>query len=77
MRVRNVAVVGHNGAGKTSLVEAMLFKSGVKDRLGRVEDGTTASDHTEAEKRRGMSITTSVLNLTWQDTQINLLDTPG
>jgi elongation factor G len=77
MRVRNVAVVGHNGAGKTSLVEAMLFKSGLKDRLGRVEDGTTASDHTEAEKRRGMSISTSVLNVTWQDTQINLLDTPG
>jgi elongation factor G len=77
MRVRNVAVVGHNGAGKTSLVEAMLFRTGYKDRLGRVEDGTTASDHLEAEKRRGMSIATSVLNVTWQDTQINLLDTPG
>lgn len=77
MRVRNVAVVGHNAAGKTSLVEAMIFKSGAKERLGKVEDGTTASDHSEAEKRRGMSIATSVLNLTWQDTQINLLDTPG
>jgi elongation factor G len=77
MRVRNVAVVGHNGAGKTSLVEAVLFRTGYKDRLGRVEDGTTASDHLEAEKRRGMSIATSVLNVIWQDTQINLLDTPG
>ncbi len=77
MRVRNVAVVGHNAAGKTSLVEAMLFKSGAKERLGRVEDGTTASDHLEAEKRRGISIATSVLNLTWQDTLISVLDTPG
>ncbi len=77
MRVRNVAVVGHNAAGKTSLVEALLYKSGAKDRLGRVEDGSSASDFSEAEKRRGMSIATSVLNVVWQDTHFNLLDTPG
>jgi elongation factor G len=77
MRVRNVAVVGHNACGKTTLVEAMLYKSGAKERLGKVEDGTTASDHSEAEKRRGISISTSVLNLAWQDTHLNLLDAPG
>jgi elongation factor G len=77
MRVRNVAVVGHNACGKTTLVEAMLFKGGAKDRLGKVEDGNTASDHSEAEKRRGISISTSVLNLAWQDTHLNLLDAPG
>jgi elongation factor G len=77
VRVRNVSVVGHNGAGKTSLVEGLLFKAGARDRLGRVEDGTTASDHTETEKKRGMSVATSVLNLSWQETSLNLLDAPG
>ncbi|MFN3266553.1 MAG: elongation factor G [Deinococcales bacterium] len=77
MRVRNVAVVGHNACGKTTLVEALLFKGGVKERLGKVEDGTTASDYTEAEKRRGISISTSVLNLPWKETHFNLLDAPG
>jgi elongation factor G len=78
MQVRNVAVVGHNGAGKTSLVEGLLHRGGARDRLGRVTDGSTASDHSEAEKRRGMSISTSVLNLPWKnDVCFNLLDAPG
>jgi elongation factor G len=77
MRVRNVAVVSHSGAGKTSLVEALLFRTGGKDRLGKIEDGTTASDHTESEKRRKISISTSVLPVKWNDTIINLLDAPG
>jgi elongation factor G len=77
VRVRNVSVVGHNGAGKTSLVEGLLFKAGARERLGRVEDGTTASDHTETEKKRGMSVATSVLSLGWQETSLNLLDAPG
>ena len=77
MVVRNVAVVSHSGAGKSSLVEALLFRTGARDRLGRIEDGTTASDYTEAEKRRKISITTSVLPAKWQDTTITLLDSPG
>ncbi|HWG85233.1 MAG TPA: elongation factor G [Deinococcales bacterium] len=77
MRVRNVAVVSHSGAGKTSLVEALLYRTGARDRLGRIEDGTTASDHTESEKRRKISISTSVLPVQWKGTTINLLDTPG
>ncbi len=77
MRVRNVAVVGHNGAGKTSLVEGLLFRAGARDRLGSVTGGTTASDHSEAEKHRGMSISTSVLNLPWRDLCFDLLDAPG
>jgi elongation factor G len=77
MRVRNVAVVSHSGAGKTSLVEALLVRSGARDRLGRIEDGSTASDYTEAERRRKLSIATSVLDVRWRNTVINLLDAPG
>ena len=77
MRVRNVSVIGHSGVGKTSLTEALLFRTGAKDRLGRVEDGTTSSDHTEAERRRGISITTSVERITHEGATINLLDAPG
>jgi len=77
MRVRNVSIVGHSGAGKTSLTEALLFRTGGKDRLGRVDEGSTASDHTETEKRRQISITTAVLPIKWQDTVMNLLDAPG
>ncbi|WP_027481951.1 elongation factor G [Deinococcus pimensis] len=77
MRVRNVSIVGHSSVGKTTLTEALLLRTGARERLGRVEEGTTASDHTEAEKRRGISITTSVLRAEWKDTTLNLLDTPG
>jgi elongation factor G len=77
MRVRNVSVVSHSGAGKTSLVEALLFRSGARDRLGRIEDGTTASDHTEPERRRKISIGTAVLPVVWGETTMNLLDAPG
>lgn len=77
MRVRNVSVVAHSGAGKTTLCEALLYRSGAITRLGTVEDGTTASDHTEAERRRGISISASVLKLQRGDICINLLDTPG
>jgi elongation factor G len=77
MRVRNVSIVGHSGVGKTSLTEALLFRAHARERLGRVEEGTTASDHTEAEKRRGISISTSVLRAEWKDTTLNLLDAPG
>lgn len=76
-RLRNVAVVGHGGVGKTSLVERLLHAAGVIQRVGRVEDGSTASDWDEEEIRRGISLQTSVLPVPWQGKKINLLDTPG
>jgi elongation factor G len=76
-RIRNVAVVGHRGTGKTSLVEAMLFQAGATNRLGTIEQGTTVSDFEEDEQRRAMSIAASLCHLEWQDRKINLIDTPG
>ena len=76
-RIRNVAVVGHRGTGKTSLVEAMLFQAGATNRLGSVEASSTVSDWDEDEHRRQMSLAASVCHLEWQDRKINLLDTPG
>ena len=76
-QLRNVAMLGHRGSGKTSLVEAMLFAAGSTTRLGRVTDGTTVSDFDEDERRRGMSIATSLCHLTWNGVKVNLLDTPG
>jgi len=76
-KIRNVAVVGHRGTGKTSLVEAMLFQAGKTNRLGAIEQGTTVADFEEDEHRRQMSISASLVNLAWQDRKINLIDTPG
>src|SRR5688500_9447674 len=76
-RIRNVAVIGHRGTGKTSLVEAMLFQAGATNRLGTIEQGTTISDFEEDEQRRAMSIAASLCHLEWQDRKINLIDTPG
>ncbi len=76
-RIRNVALVGHAGAGKTTLAEALLHLSGAISRRGRVEDGTTTSDHDPAEKARGHSVSLSVLPLEWKGHRITLLDTPG
>ncbi|MEG6511181.1 elongation factor G [Desulforamulus ruminis] len=76
-QLRNVAVVAHGGSGKTSLVEAMLFNTGTLSRLGRVEDGTTTSDYHPEETARKMTIHTSLVPVEWNDTKINLLDTPG
>lgn len=75
--IRNVALVGHGGAGKTSLVEAFLFNTGVVNRLGKVEEGTTVSDFEDEEHRRKISITTSVIPIEYQNHKINFLDTPG
>ncbi|MPY65154.1 elongation factor G [Deinococcus sp. SDU3-2] len=77
MPVRVVSLVGHSGSGKTTLSEALLVRSGALSRAGRVEDGTTQSDHTDAEKAHGFSITTGVLRLTHAGTDLTLLDTPG
>jgi elongation factor G len=76
-KIRNVAVVGHRGTGKTSLVEAMLFQAGASNRLGTIEQGTTISDFEEDEQRRAMSIASSLCHLEWQGRKINLIDTPG
>jgi len=76
-RLRNVALVGHNGNGKTTLAEALLFRAGVRQRMGRVEDGNTASDTDEEEHRRTQSLSLSVLPFAWGDHQINLIDAPG
>ena len=76
-QLRNVAVVAHGGSGKTSLVEAMLFNAGTLSRLGRVEDGTTVSDYHPEETARKMTIHTSLVPVEWNNTKINLLDTPG
>jgi elongation factor G len=75
--IRNVALVGHSGAGKTSLAEAFLYNTGVINRLGRVEDGTTVADFEEEEQRRRISISTSVVPVEYQNYKINVLDTPG
>ncbi len=76
-RIRNVALVGHAGAGKTTLAEALLHVSGAISRRGRVEDGTTVSDHDPAERARGHSVALSVLPFEWKGHRITLLDTPG
>ncbi len=76
-RIRNVAVVGHRGAGKTSLVEALLYTTGAKNRLGSVMDGTTTTDHDEDEIKRQMTIAAALAHVDWSGHKINLLDTPG
>jgi elongation factor G len=76
-RIRNVALIGHRGSGKTSLHEAMLFEAGAVNRLGTVSAGTTVSDHAEDECEREMSIDVSLACFEYADREINLLDTPG
>lgn len=75
--IRNIALLGHGGAGKTTLCEAMLFASGKSSRLGKVEQGTTVSDFESEEIKRKFSIRTSLVPIEWQDYKLNLLDTPG
>jgi elongation factor G len=76
-KIRNVALVGHRGSGKTSLNEAILFQAGAINRLGSVADGTTVSDAAPDEQAREMSISSSLASFNWQDRKINLIDTPG
>jgi elongation factor G len=76
-KIRNVAVVGHRGTGKTSLVEALLFQSGKTNRLGSIEAGSTVADWDEDEQRRQMSLSAALCNCDWQGRKINLIDTPG
>ncbi len=76
-KVRNVVFLGHGGCGKTTLVEAMAYVSGLVNRQGRVEDGNTVSDYDKEEIKRLFSIHTSVVPMEWENTKINVLDTPG
>lgn len=75
--IRNIAIIGHSGEGKTSLCEAMLFNGGATDRLGKVADGTSTLDFDELEKARKMSINLAASYLMWKGVKINLLDLPG
>jgi elongation factor G len=76
-KIRNVVLVGHTGAGKTTLVEALLVATGTLNRPGRVEDGTTVSDFDEAEQRQQRSVSLALAPLEWDGVKVNLLDTPG
>src|SRR5881396_3725602 len=76
-RIRNVALVGHRGSGKTSLHEALLHQAGAINRLGSVVDGTTVSDADSDEKARQMSISAALSSFDWNDRKVNLIDTPG
>ncbi len=76
-KIRNVAVVGHRGTGKTSLVEALLYQTGEVNRLGAVESGTTVGDWDEDEQKRRMSISLTLAHTSWQGRKVNLLDVPG
>lgn len=76
-KIKNIALAGHNGSGKTSLAEALLFKAGASDRLGKTADGTTVCDYDPEEVKRGISIGTSLASFEYNENKINLLDTPG
>ena len=76
-RIRNVVLLGHGGAGKTTLTEAMEYISGIPSRLGKVSDGNTVSDYDKEEIKRGFSISTSLVPIEWHGCKINILDTPG
>lgn len=76
-KIRNVVLLGHGGCGKTSLVEAMAYLSGITSRMGKVDDGNTVSDFGKEEQKRHISIATSVIPIEWEGVKINVLDTPG
>jgi elongation factor G len=76
-RIRNIAVAGHRGTGKTSLTEALLFQAGKTNRLGTIEAGTTTADWDDDEHKRQMSLTGALLHVDWHDRKINLVDCPG
>ncbi|MBR3539394.1 MAG: elongation factor G [Eubacterium sp.] len=76
-KIRNVVLLGHGGSGKTSLVEAMAYLSGMTTRMGVTENGNTISDYEKEEVKQGISIKTSVIPILWDDCKVNILDTPG
>ena len=76
-QIRNLALLGHGGSGKTTLVESMLFATGATERLGSVGQGNTVCDYDPEEKARGFTLSATPAYMTWKDTKINVLDTPG
>jgi len=77
IKTRNIAIVAHIDAGKTTLTERMLYYTGVNHKIGEVHDGSTSMDYTIQEKQRGITITSAATTCFWNDTQINIIDTPG
>lgn len=75
--IRNVALLGHGGCGKTTFLESVLKETGAIDKMGKVEDGNTVSDYDKMEKEKGYSINTSVVPVIWKENKINFIDTPG
>lgn len=75
--IRNLALIGHSGSGKTNLTEAMLYVTGVTKRQGKVSDKNTVSDFTKEEMEHGNSISTSLIPIEWRDRKFNLIDTPA
>ena len=75
--IRNIGIAGHSGSGKTSLLETMLFNTGVTNRLGKVEDGTTVTDYLPEEIKRQVTISASLAPVEWNGTKLNMIDTPG
>src|SRR6478735_10940718 len=75
--IRNIAVVGHGGCGKTQLVSTMLFVAGAVNRIGRVDDGTTVTDFDDEEVARKHTLSSSLAYAEWQKSKINIIDTPG
>ena len=76
-KIRNVVLLGHGGAGKTTLVEAMAYVTGLTNRMGKISDGNTISDFDKEEIKRNFSLSTTVVPIEWEDVKINILDTPG
>ncbi|HOY68807.1 MAG TPA: GTP-binding protein, partial [Candidatus Ozemobacteraceae bacterium] len=76
-KIRNIGLVSHGGAGKTSLTEALLFHTGANSRIGKVDDGSSVMNYDPEELKRKTTVGTSLACLEWKDVKINLLDTPG
>jgi len=76
-RIRNIGIIAHIDAGKTTTTERILFYSGRTYRLGNVDDGTTVTDWMDQERERGITITAAAITTFWRDCQINIIDTPG
>ena len=75
--LRNIGIIGHRGSGKTTITESILYLTKATDRFGKVEEGTTVSDYDLEEKRRKISISTTIAPCEWEDIKINLIDIPG